>query len=104
MFGGGQKDYRQLLIYLSEKIPKDVSNPITFEVISHRYTTRAKNIINEVFPENTLPMNDEERTYKYGQFGYAKFVYPKDRLAYMKEFFKMLRLNILFKFLYKEGV
>ena len=49
-------------------------------------------------------MNDEERTYKYGQFGYGKFVYPKDSLAYMKEFFQMLRLNILFKFLYKEGV
>ena len=104
MYEGWEKDYRQLLIYLSEKIPKDVSNPITFEVISHRYTTRAKNIINEVFPENTLPMNDEERTYKYGQFGYGKFVYPKDSLAYMKEFFQMLRLNILFKFLYKEGV
>ena len=104
MYEGWEEDYRQLLIYLSEKIPKDVSNPITFEVISHRYTTRAKNIINEVFPENTLPMNDEERTYKYGQFGYGKFVYPKDSLAYMKEFFQMLRLNILFKFLYKEGV
>ena len=104
MYEGWEEDYRQLLIYLSEKIPKDVSHPITFEVISHRYTTRAKNIINEVFPENTLPMNDEERTYKYGQFGYGKFVYPKDSLAYMKEFFQMLRLNILFKFLYKEGV
>ncbi len=87
MYEGWEEDYRQLLIYLSEKIPKDVSHPITFEVISHRYTTRAKNIINEVFPENTLPMNDEERTYKYGQFGYGKFVYPKDSLAYMKEFF-----------------
>ena len=32
-------------------------------------------------------MNDEERTYKYGQFCYGKFVYPKDSLAYMKEFF-----------------
>lgn len=104
MYEGWEEDYRQLLIYLSEKIPKDVSHPITFEVISHRYTTRAKNIINEVFPKNTLPMNDEERTYKYGQFGYGKFVYPKDSLAYMKEFFQMLRLNILFKFLYKEGV
>lgn len=46
--------------------------PITFEVISHRYTTRAKNVINEVFPDNTLPMNDDERKYKYGQFGYGK--------------------------------
>ena len=82
-----EEDYRNLLVYLSEKLPKKLPHPITFEVISHRYTTRAKNIINEVFPDNTLPMKDDDRTYKYGQFGYGKFVYPKDSLAYMKEFF-----------------
>ena len=33
-------------------------------------------------------MADEDRTYKYGQFGYGKYVYPKENLAHMKEFFK----------------
>ena len=88
MYEGWEEDYRNLLIYLSEKLPKNLKYPITFEVISHRYTTRAKNIINEVFPDNTLPMTDEDRTYKYGQFGYGKYVYPKENLAHMKEFFK----------------
>lgn len=88
MYEGWEEDYRNLLIYLSEKLPKSLKYPITFEVISHRYTTRAKNIINEVFPDNTLPMVDEDRTYKYGQFGYGKYVYPKENLAHMKEFFK----------------
>ena len=87
-YEGWEEDYRNLLIYLSEKLPKNLKYPITFEVISHRYTTRAKNIINEVFPDNTLPMTDEDRTYKYGQFGYGKYVYPKESLAHMKEFFK----------------
>ena len=82
-----KEDYRNLLVALNEKLPKKLPHQITFEVISHRYTTRAKNIINEVFPDNTLPMKDDDRTYKYGQFGYGKFVYPKDSLAYMKEFF-----------------
>ncbi|MCC3869711.1 spore photoproduct lyase family protein [Terrisporobacter mayombei] len=81
------EDYRNLLIYLNEKIPNNLEHPITFEVISHRYTTRAKNIINEVFPDNILPMKDDDRTYKYGQFGYGKFVYPKENLAYMKKIF-----------------
>lgn len=88
IYDNWEEDYRNLLIYLSEKLPKNLTYPITFEVISHRYTTRAKNIINEVFPDNTLPMVDDDRTYKYGQFGYGKFVYPKADLAYMKEFFK----------------
>ena len=56
-------------------------------MISHRYTTRAKNIITEIFPDNRLPMKDEDRKYKYGQFGYGKFVYPKEEIAIMKEFF-----------------
>ena len=33
-------------------------------------------------------MNDEERKYKYGQFGYGKYVYNKEELSDMKEFFQ----------------
>lgn len=87
IYEGWKKDYRDLLIELNSKLPKDLKYPLTFEVISHRYTPRAKNIIMEVFPENTLPMEDEKRKYKYGQFGYGKFVYTKEELQDMKEFF-----------------
>jgi spore photoproduct lyase len=65
-----------------------LKHPLTFEVISHRYTMKAKNIINQIFPDNTLPMTEEERTFKYGQFGYGKYVYPKEELNNLKEFFK----------------
>lgn len=82
-----KEDYRNLLILLKEKLPKNLERPITFEIISHRYTSRAKNIITEVFPNNSLPMIDEERKYKYGQFGYGKYVYTKEQLSDMKEFF-----------------
>lgn len=88
LYDGWKDDYRNLLLNLHEKMPKDLKHPVIFEVISHRYTTRAKNIILEVFPETTLPMSDEERTYKYGQFGYGKFVYTKEQLLEMKEFFQ----------------
>lgn len=86
-YEGWKTDYKKLLMDLEKKLPKNLSFPVTFEVISHRYTTRAKNIIQEVFPDTTLPMSDEKRTYKYGQFGYGKFVYNKDELADMKQFF-----------------
>lgn len=88
LYNNYKEDYRQLLLNLSERLPKEMVSPPSFEVISHRYTTRAKNIIMEVFPENTLPMSDEERIYKYGQFGYGKYVYNKNDLADMKEFFQ----------------
>lgn len=60
---------------------------ISFEIISHRFTTKAKNRILQVFPETTLPMNEENRSYKYGQFGYGKYIYNKEQVNDMKDFF-----------------
>lgn len=83
-----REDYHDLLLELRKKLPNDLKFPVTFEVISHRYTTVAKNRILDIFPENQLPMNDEERKFKYGQFGYGKYVYPKEGLDEIKQFFK----------------
>lgn len=82
-----KEEYHDLLLKLSNRLPKDLKFPVTFEIISHRYTTTAKNIILKVFPETKLPMKDEERKFKYGQFGYGKYVYQKENLDEMKEFF-----------------
>lgn len=82
-----KEDYHDLLLELSSKLPNDLEHPVTFEVISHRYTTIAKNRILQVFPESELPMNDEERSFKYGQFGYGKYVYQKEIISEIKEFF-----------------
>lgn len=87
LYDNWKEDYRKLLIDLNSTMPENLPYPITFEVISHRYTTRAKNIILEVFPDTLLPMNDAERTYKYGQFGYGKYVYNKEDIQNIKEFF-----------------
>lgn len=94
IYEGYKSDYIKLLLDLKESLPEILSHPLTFEVISHRYTTRAKNIITQVFPDNSLPMNDEERKYKYGQFGYGKYVYDKDSLDDMKVFFRQEINNI----------
>lgn len=73
---------------LIEQISHLLSNyPITFEIISHRFTTTAKNNILKIFPETLLPMNENDRAFKFGQFGYGKYVYPKESLAEYKEFF-----------------
>ena len=88
LYNNYKEDYKKLLLSLREKLPENMINPPSFEVISHRYTPRAKNVIMEVFPENTLPMDNEQRKYKDGQFGYGKYIYNKDELADMKEFFQ----------------
>ncbi|MDW5300549.1 MAG: spore photoproduct lyase [Sedimentibacter sp.] len=82
-----KQEYHNLLLKLSSELPNDLKFPVTFEIISHRYTTTAKNRILQVFPETTLPMNDEDRKYKFGQFGYGKYVYPQESIVEIKHFF-----------------
>jgi len=87
LYPNWKEEYHDLLLSLSSKLPKDLKTPVTFEIISHRYTSTAKNIILQVFPESELPMNDEERKFKYGQFGYGKYVYQKENIDEIKQFF-----------------
>lgn len=97
LYPNWQEDYANLLIKLSKSLPTTLQYPITFEIITHRYTTAAKNKILEIFPQTTVPMNDEERKYKHGQFGYGKFVYPKEDMQEVKNFFTT-QINSLFDF------
>ncbi len=95
LYENWEQDYHQLLVNLRSQLPQHLIHPLTFEVISHRYTTRAKNIITEVFPDNTLPMKEEDRRFQYGQFGYGKYVYPKESIAKIEEFFRR-EINSIF--------
>jgi len=63
------------------------SGPLSFEFITHRFTKRAKSQILSVFPQTSLDMDENRRRFKYGQFGYGKYVYPPDTMAELKEFF-----------------
>ena len=83
-----EEEYELLLQNLAQRILEKIEHQIYFEVISHRYTPRAKNLISELFPESTLPMKDEERKYKYGQFGYGKYVYTKEDMQRIRTFFQ----------------
>jgi len=89
-----QQDYTELLTALSEQILASLKADITFELITHRFTKRAKGVINEIFPNSSLDMDEEKRTFKYGQFGYGKYVYPKETMKEAKEFFNTSIKNL----------
>ena len=80
-------DYSQMLGKLKSSLDKYSDKTIHFEIISHRYTIRAKNTILEIFPGSTLPMEEEDRKFKFGQFGYGKYVYTKEALVDMHQYF-----------------
>ncbi|MFZ5595695.1 MAG: spore photoproduct lyase [Bacillota bacterium] len=87
VYPGWERDYGELMESLREKLGPAAENNITFELISHRFTARAKKRILEIFPSSTLPMQEEVRKFKYGQFGYGKYVYPKETLQEMDSLF-----------------
>ena len=88
IYEGWKREYEELLHELSDTLPDKMPHRLFFEVISHRYTPKAKSLIQEIFPTSTLPMKDEERKYKFGQFGYGKYTYTKEDMQEIKEFFR----------------
>ncbi|WP_371380520.1 spore photoproduct lyase [Sporomusa aerivorans] len=87
-FADWRRQYEELIMALDAQLPAAARKDLTFELISHRFTKRAKNNILDLFPETTLPMEEEDRKYKYGQFGYGKYVYRPEVMAELKEFMK----------------
>jgi len=81
-----QEEYEVMLEELSKVLPDSQRN-LTFELITHRFTKRAKTNILSLYPKTKLDMDEQKRQLKYGQFGYTKYVYPKDVLGDFKEFF-----------------
>ncbi|UNC93355.1 spore photoproduct lyase [Candidatus Contubernalis alkaliaceticus] len=89
VYSGWEKDYEILLKNIRTNISPPKGNmDLTFELITHRFTKKAKNIILERFPQSLLEMEEEKRQFKWGQFGYGKYLYKKEDLEQLKEFFQ----------------
>lgn len=87
LFDGWEEQYQQMFVHLQEFLSGSDQEKITFEIISHRFTTRAKTIITGVYPNSTLPMDESTRKFKYGQFGYGKYIYPPNQMGTISNFF-----------------
>lgn len=83
---GWREDYSDLLQLIKKTLPD--SKDLTFELISHRFTARAKKNILDIYPDTELPMTEDTRTFKFGQFGYGKYLYPKELMNEAKTFFE----------------
>jgi DNA repair photolyase len=91
-FENWKDQYTRLFILLEEQLtgssPVDWSpDKLSLEFITHRFTVRAKSNILKIFPETSLPMAEDSRKYKFGQFGYGKYIYQQNEMDELKDFF-----------------
>ncbi len=72
--------YKKLFMEIRAAFPSGLPPDTTFEFVSHRFTERAKQLIQLRHPDTGLPMNEGQRQLKTGQFGYKKYVYHQEEL------------------------
>lgn len=79
-----KQGYVELFEIMSDKLPSELTNDLTFELIQHRFTKPAKRIIEKNYPKTKLEMNEENRKYKWGRYGIGKYVYPTEEATLLQ--------------------
>ena len=80
IYQGWEEDYESLLAALARDLDPALQSGLTFELISHRFTPKAKEIIQARFPRCRLDLDETRRQIKWGRYGHRKFVYPQEEL------------------------
>lgn len=81
IYDGWKEGYSEMLELLRQTL-HNPDDTLTFELIMHRFTTKAKNIIEARYPNTQLDFSMEAREHK----GFGKYVY-NERLAHDLENF-----------------
>ncbi|WIM88018.1 hypothetical protein PT015_00325 [Candidatus Mycobacterium wuenschmannii] len=80
--------YGELLRHVADAV-RDISDvDLTVECITHRFTPASKAVLLDWYPRTKLEMDESVRTRKFGKYGSAKYVYPKDVMAQMRSWFE----------------
>ncbi|GGF86910.1 spore photoproduct lyase [Paenibacillus abyssi] len=84
---GWQEGYAELIESLAKTLPPEAAGAgLTFELIQHRFTKTAKNVIEKRYPRTKLEMDIEKRKYKWGRWGQGKYVYPDEQANALRMF------------------
>jgi spore photoproduct lyase len=76
IYDNWKEEYRDLFEALKMALV-DYSEEVSFELIQHRFTKTAKELIIQRFKNTKLDLNEETRQLKWGPYGKFKYVYKK---------------------------
>ena len=60
---------------------------LTTEVITHRFSSRSREVLQGWYPRTRLEMDPEQRAVKRGRYGAVKHVYPPETMAAVRAWF-----------------
>lgn len=91
IYDNWKEEYASLFQQLEFDLGSELSKKeLTFELIQHRYTAIAKELILQRFPKTKLDMEEENRSLKWGRFGRYKYIYQKEQVEEIKEYITSL--------------
>lgn len=76
--------YTELLDRIEEQLGH---TSVTFELITHRFTPGSKAVLQSWYPKTKLDLDESVRDQKRNKFGGVKYVYPKELMRTMKDWF-----------------
>jgi spore photoproduct lyase len=80
--------YRRLLQDVAVALSDVPAVDLTVECITHRFTAGSKDVLLGWYPRTRLEMDETARTRKFGKYGSAKFVYPKETMTEVRSWFE----------------
>jgi spore photoproduct lyase len=60
---------------------------LTVELITHRFTPTSRDVLLQWYPGTRLEMDPDQRAEKRSKFGGVKYVYPREAMTEMRQFF-----------------
>lgn len=78
--------YQNLFDQISTAL--DFECDLTFELITHRFTSKSKETLETWYPNSKLDMDESTRSLKRNKFGGSKYVYDSDTMKTMRRFFE----------------
>nr|WP_197519239.1 hypothetical protein [Mycobacterium gordonae] len=85
---GWRDGYGRLLRDVADAVADIPDLDLTVECITHRFTAGSRDVLLGWYPRTKLEMDESARTRKFGKFGSAKYVYPKETMAELRSWFE----------------
>ncbi len=79
-----QHHYTELFNQIEQAI--NIECDLTFELITHRFTPKSKEVLQTWYPNSKLDLSNENRSQKRNKFGGVKYVYERDTMNELKDF------------------